>query len=168
MSSTASPFSRLHDYIDDATIVYRKGEVLSETTVNGLRVVTIDNFPALPEGLKTGVDCHFVTVGFTEKLAEWDHQEFYDAVIAAGQGSYVTMTKEIWAQGPSYITIGAWIGDQTTAFRFMACVQAHGLGRVLTPATLGITDPAAADASAGGGMVMLTGLKDPSTVEAVG
>ena len=166
--STVHPIRFLEDYVIGATTVFRKGEVVTYSETPNLAVWVIDDFPSMPKGLTTTVDCHFVDVGFTEALAGWDHQQFYDAVIAAEDGLYAAMDVETWRQGPSYITIGAWIGDQTTAFRFMACVQAHGLGHVITPATLGVTDKAAADNMAGGGMVLLSGLKNPSEVTAGG
>lgn len=159
---TINPLRELEDYVLGSTIVYRKGDVVSHQHLSNLDVVTVDNFPALPDGLRSVVDCHFVYVGFTEGLAVRSHRQFYDKILEAEHGAYAEMTKETWAQGPSYITIGAWIGDQTTAFRFMACVQAHGLAKVIIPATLGITDETAANNMAGGGFVMLSGLKEPS------
>lgn len=162
MTTTAlHPLRELEDYVLSSTIVYRKGDVVKHYSMDHVDVISIDNFPELPKGLNTAVDCHFVTVGFTENLATWDHREFYDRTLAAERGAFADMTLEVWEQGPSYITIGAWIGDQTTAFRFMACAQAHGLGHVITPASLGITGTAG-DAIAGGGMILLSGLKEPS------
>lgn len=157
----ATPIVRLLQYVKSATVLYRKGEVVKETDVGPVHVVRIDNFPALPQGLTTTVDCHFVHVGFTEALAQWDHQEFYDAVIKAELGFFRNMGIGNWEAGPSYIEIGGWIGDQSDAFRFMGCAQAHGLAEVITPARLHITDEEKAEYMAGMGYVLLTGLKDP-------
>jgi hypothetical protein len=76
-------------------------------------------------------------------------------------GIFATMTPERWANGPSYLEIGGWIGDQSDAFKFMACVQAHGLGEVITPKRLHITDEVQANTMAGLGYVLLSGLKNP-------
>ncbi|MFL5865259.1 MAG: hypothetical protein ACJ780_31580 [Solirubrobacteraceae bacterium] len=161
-TNVAVPIVRVLDYVNDATIVYRKGEVITINSDGGtFTVVTIDNFPALPQGTTTTVDCHFVDVGFTEALAKWSHEEFYDAVMAAESGIFATMTPERWAAGPSYREIGGWIGDQSDAFKFMACVQAHGLGEVITPKRLHITDEVQANTMAGLGYVLLSGLKNP-------
>lgn len=150
------------DYVRASTTVFRKGEVVSrQITEGGLEVITIDAFPALPEGARTVVDCHFVTIGFTEHLASLSHREFFEAVLAAREGAFANMNLSDWAGGPSYIAVGAWIGDQTDAFRFMACVQAHGLGTVITPARLHITDPEQANLMAGAGYIMLSGLTEP-------
>lgn len=159
-TTTLKPLRELEDYVLASTVVYRKGEPITYSTDGHLKVITIDAFPALPDGPLSVVDCHFVSVGFTEALGQWDHAEFRARVLAAEHGLYAEMPESVWSQGPSYITIGAWIGDQTTAFRVMACIQAHGLGHVITPATLGVTDEAAANALAGGGYVLISGLKE--------
>ena len=151
----------LLSYVHQATIVYRKGEVITEHDIGALKVFVIDDFPALPEGLTTTVDCHFVNVGFTESLAGMSHQEFYELVIACPDGAFQSMHLEDWARGPSYIEIGRWIGDQTDAFRFMACCSAHGLGDVITPERLHIPE-ASRDLAAGNGYVLLSPLKAPA------
>lgn len=151
----------LQDYLQRATTVYRKGDVVSfEPRGSHVDVVVIDAFPALPEGLTTTIDCHYVHVGFTEALAELSHQEFYDLVASATEGVFQYMHISDWSSGPSYISIGAWLGDQTLAFQFMACVQAHGLGKVITPASLGVTGERG-EAMAGAGYVLLSGLNEP-------
>jgi hypothetical protein len=149
----------LQDYVARSTCVYRKGDVVKTEGA----VTTIDAFPALPEGLDTAVDCHFVHVSFTEALAELSHREFYDLILSAKEGVFQLMNLSDWAKGPSYIAIGAWIGDQTVALQFMACVHAHGLGNIITPGRLGISG-AMADQMAGSGYVMLTGLQEPAEV----
>lgn len=159
MTETTTPVRALLDYVRRSTTVYRKGDIITEDFIGAMRVITVDAFPALPEGATTTVDCHFVTIGFTEALAELSHEEFYAAIEAATDG--VFSPAPTWSSGPSYIAIGGWIGDQTDAFRFMACVQAHGLGKIIVPAMLGVTDPDLADQMAGSGYVMITGIKNP-------
>lgn len=152
-------------YVRESTEVFRKGDVITVSDSPGLTVVTIDAFPALTDGTKTVVDCHFVNVGFTEALASLTHLEFYELVIDAKEGVFQHMELADWARGPSYIEIGRWIGDQTDAFRFMACATAHGLGSVITPERLHIPE-AMRDQAAGAGYIMLTGLSAPAQTEA--
>jgi hypothetical protein len=156
-----STMATLVDYVEAATTVYRKGEVIKTSSIGEVHVLSIDLFPALPQDVTTTVDCHFVTIGFTEALATLSHAEFYELVLSCAHGHYQNMEQVDWSNGPSYIAIGAWIGDQTLAFRFMACVQAHGLGEVITPKRLHITDEAMADQMAGLGYIMLSGLRAP-------
>lgn len=66
--------------------------------------------------------------------------------------------------GPSYIELGAFLGDQLRALMLMAVGEGAGLWRVITPETLHITG-AAADEMAGGGMVMISGY-EPTSVPA--
>lgn len=167
MSTTEAPTPPSHmdeliHYVQTATVAYRKGDVVKEEVVEDIKVVTIDNFPAEPEEAKT-VDCHFITVGATEALGEHTPASFYGLVLAnEHNGIFAPMTAEDWARGPSYIAIGGWLGDQTLALQFMALAELHGMGKVVIPSMLGLTGEKA-DAAAGSGYVLLTGLKDPST-----
>ena len=145
----------LVEYVVLSTEVYRKGEVV---TMSG-QVVTIDAFPAQPATRHT-VDCHFVTVGFTEHAPSWSHQQFSDAILACPRGEFRDMPLERWQGGPSYIEIGGWIGDQTLALRLMALGQEHDLWDVITPALFGITG-AEADVLAGNGLVLVSGIRQP-------
>lgn len=155
----------LIDYVQRATVVYRIGDVVKVTNSNALRAITIDAFPALPDGDTTTINCHFVEVGFTEALAELGHDEFAALIRACAAGEFTRMDDAAWAAGPSYLTVGGWIGDQTLAFQFMAACVAHGLAPgVITPARLGFTG-AAGDAMAGGGLVMLAPMRLPEAQE---
>jgi hypothetical protein len=57
--------------------------------------------------------------------------------------------------GPSYIELGAWLGDQHTALIVMALGEHHGLWKVITPATLK-SEGEEADTLAGLGYVMIS------------
>lgn len=144
-------------YVTDATEVYRKGDIVKEAA----GVVTIDAFPQQQPDTEA-VDCHFVTVGFTDKAGNVTPAEFYQKIAHQQDGAFTSLSLDDFAKGPSYITIGAWIGDQTLAFRFMALGQHLGLWRVVTPATLGFAGPDA-DRLAGQGFVMTSGITDPAT-----
>lgn len=111
----------------------------------------IDAFPETPLNAKI-VDVHFVNIGFTEAAADKDG--FLAAFRAAlGPGEFQTLTAEDWAGGPSYITIGAWIGSQTLALALMGLIEFHEVGQVITPAHLRI-EGEDANRLAGLGMVM--------------
>lgn len=159
MSIGPTPLNELIDYVERATVTYRKGDVVKVSNSTALRVITIDAFPALPEGDTTTIDCHFVEVGFTEALAEHTHEEFAAMILAAADGEFARLTAKDWAGGPSYIAIGGWIGDQGRAFQFMAMCVAHGLAdAVITPERLHITG-AEAEHLAGLGLVMLAPMR---------
>lgn len=156
--------------VREHTVVYRKGDIVKTNVVNGMRVVSIDAFPEAPYH-GTLVDLHFVEVGFTEASA--DKQGFLDALTAAipTDGEFTNLSLRDFEGGPSYITIGGWIGDQTLALQFMALCQFNEIGEVITPATLGI-EGEQADLLAGRGMVMMMLRKGalegaPSTEEPV-
>lgn len=149
-------YGELITYVRKATVVYRKGEVVKVSQSS----VTVDAFPERPADKQT-VDCHFVTVGFTEHAPTLSHREFYEALVTNPEGEFTEITPSRWADGLSYIEIGGWIGDQTLAFQLLALGEVHGLWTVVTPAVLGFTDAALADSMAGGGLVMASGLKEP-------
>jgi hypothetical protein len=145
--------TELIDYVQRATVVYRKGDVVKEQGT----VTVVDAFPAKPADADV-VDCHFVTMGFTEAADTLTASEFRDAVVANPQGEFTNLTEADFATGPSYIAIGGWVGDQTLALRFMALGVHHGLWDIITPKRLGIDGPLA-DQMAGDGYVMTTGIK---------
>lgn len=121
--------------------------ILGETTVQ-LR--------KMPHESKAGngfekVDCHFIVVGVDKEMAEKRREELLAVLREYPQ-------PERLAGGPSYMEVGAVIGDQAKAFQLFALGKVLGLWDVITPAKMGITG-AAADQMAGQGMVMITGLK---------
>lgn len=155
-----TPLELLIGYIEESTVVYRKGDVVKyEPQGSHVDVVTIDAFPQRPEGVDV-VDCHFVEVAIRPRAKEISKEAFYDMAIATSKGIFREMTPERWRAGPSYIEIGGWLGDQTMAFRFMALVQIHELGEVITPAAFGLTGEKANE-FAGAGYILISGLKNP-------
>lgn len=148
------PIFALGDVVRQQAVAYRKGEIVKTEERDGMRVVTIDAFPEAPyHGIL--VDMHFIEVGFTEAAA--DKEGFLQALKAAcaDHGEFGDISLARFAQGPSYIEIGGWIGDQTLALLFMALCKFHEIGVVITPASLGIFGEAAGDL-AGRGAVMMT------------
>jgi hypothetical protein len=113
-------------------------------------VVSIDMMPhveAAPDLAK--IDCHFLWVGVDKAKAER-----WRADLVALLADYPE--PERLAVGPSYIEVGAVIGDQGAAFQLFAIGEVLGLWTVITPERLGITGPTADD-MAGRGYVMMSG-----------
>lgn len=145
----------LNEVITEQTLPFRKGEEVRVEEKDGITVVTIDGFPPSPSHGKL-IDLCFIQVGFSEAAA--DKEAFVKATknaLLPGAGEFSDMDAKTLADGPSYITLGGWLGDQTQALLFMALCEFHGLGKVLTPAALGITDQEQALELAGRGMVMV-------------
>lgn len=101
------------------------------------------------------IDTHFIKVLIRHDAQREDFVKVLEAVMEHG-GEFCEIPKERFAQGPSYIEIGAWCGDQTLALRMMALGARVGVWDVITPAILGITGPDADDL-AGRGMVLVSG-----------
>lgn len=155
---------RLYELLNEATVQLRKGEELEGTPalVEGIKAgKTLDELPggvvhvyampheaqARPEIVK--VDLHFIVVGVDKAKAE----EIKPELIAI-LNDYPS--PERLAGGPSYIEVGAELGDQGTALQLFAVGQVLGLWSVITPATLGMDGPIA-DQMAGSGFVMMSG-----------
>lgn len=68
--------------------------------------------------------------------------EFLTALRAAFEqrtGEFADMDLEGFRQGPSYIALGAWLGDQGVAIALIGVGALLGLWDVASPETLGIT-----------------------------
>lgn len=158
---------RMREILDECTIQLRKGDVvhgdkhLVDAIIEGKNlddvpggVVTIDAMPHVSEA-KPHVkqfDMVMLNIGVDEATALTFKDE-----MAAILRTYPQ--PERLAGGPSYIELGAEIGDQGRAFQLLAFGDAVGFWKVITPKTLGITDPVVARDLAGVGMVMCTGFK---------
>jgi len=95
------------------------------------------------------VDCHFIVVGVDKDKANERRQDLIDIL-----NEYPN--PERLKGGPSYIEVGAEVGDQGMAFKLFAVGQVLGFWDIITPARMGITGPMA-DQMAGQGFVMITG-----------
>lgn len=127
--------SDLNNYIRATTVEYRKGaEVIEHEPENGVQVTEIFNMPPTPDrGVL--VDCWFINVGFTERATDKD--EFIRLLRAAlGPGEFETITAETIIGGPSYITLGAWLGSQDQALRMLALGKFYDLWNIITPTSL--------------------------------
>jgi len=101
----------------------------------------------LPEGT---VDVGFFrfTVTTPEGLALVTQDEFHDALNGALEqrsGVFIELDRESLLGGPSYITLGQWLGDQGVAIGFIGIGALLGFWDVVSPQALGITGEQASD-----------------------
>lgn len=126
--------------------------VVSEHERGGVRSVEVLGFPEEPLNA-VRADVHFVVVAPTAGLPERD--DLVETVRAAlGMGEFAVMRAEDLAGGPSYITLGGWLGSQDLALMLIGAVELVGIANAITPGSFGFTGETA-DAMAGSGMVML-------------
>jgi hypothetical protein len=140
--------------LEGTTVIMRKGEVVKESKAGPVDVTTIDAFPSAEEvdtSSLTVVDCHFISIGVDKAKAETHRSDFVEMLAA-----YEKQSPGRLRGGPSYIEVGAEIGDQTLAFGLFAVGEALDLWKVVTPARLGMQGPLA-DQMAGRGFVMMSG-----------
>lgn len=143
----------LNEIISRYTVGYRKeAEQVRVENHGDLQVVHMTGYPEAPSHGAL-VDVHFIKVGFTEASA--DEDAFRDALKQAmvGHGVFSDLSADEFKQGPSYITVGGWLGSQDQALRLFALIEHYGMGEVITPARLHITGEEA-DKMAGVGYVL--------------
>lgn len=155
---------RLYQILGETTVQLRKGEVIhgDKPLVDAINagvehdklpggVVTFDLMPhesaAAPNIEK--VDVEFMVVGVDRAAAERHKDELVSILKEYPE-------PERLARGPSYIEVGAVIGDQGAAFQLFAVGKVLGLWRVITPSMMGFTG-AEAERMAGMGFVMVSG-----------
>jgi hypothetical protein len=140
-------------YVARTTLPFRKGEEVTVRQVGSLEVTTVDDMPPAGQAPPDPVDVHFMLVGFTEGI---DRGMFLALLKAAcdGHGEFADVPRTRLLTGPSYIELGAWLGDQGLALRFLALGEKLGLWEVVTPKRLKFPEEAG-DALAGHGFVRL-------------
>lgn len=127
--------------------------VVTEKTEGNVHVTEVYGYPEAPKDA-VRADVHFVVVAPTEGFPE--KEEFLRVVRSAfGEGEFQTMTADDLAGGPSYITLGGWLGSQDLALMLIGAVELAGIADAITPEKLGVTDRDSADMMAGNGFVML-------------
>jgi hypothetical protein len=147
---------KLYQILNETTQQLRKGERMKETTNDAFKVTEIYDMPNQMEAFPNEdmlltwemVDIHFITIAVNLERAAARRDEFI-AILDSWPN------KEL-KNGPSYIAVGATIGDQGAAFQMFALGQALGLWKVITPEFLGMKGEQAAQA-AGAGYIMITG-----------
>jgi hypothetical protein len=146
--------NKLYEILNSCTSLIRVGEVVTQEQAGPMNVTTIDAMPSEAEISNKDdlaiIDCVLVKVGVNKALATTKRADFIEAIEPLRSGL---------EPGPSYIAIGASIGDQGAAFQFMALGEVLGLWKVITPRTLGITDAHQLRDYAGKGYVMISGYR---------
>lgn len=160
---------KLYEILNETTIQLRKGEVIHGTPelVDAIKSAeTPEDFGKLPGGVMSfdmmphadeakpdleKIDLHFLTIGVDKQKAEQRRAELVEILKTYPNPDEL-------AGGPSYIAVGAAIGDQGAAFQLFALGQALNLWDVITPKKLGL-EGALADQAAGVGYIMCTGYR---------
>ena len=101
------------------------------------------------------VNCFFTTIAVDKEAAEAERENL---VAILNDWPY----PDRLAGGPSYIEVGAVIGDQGAAFALFALGKVLGLWDILTPETLGVHGNLAHDL-AGRGFIMCSGYMPEDT-----
>lgn len=158
--------ARLREILDKTTCQLRKGEQLEGTPelveqakrgeqLKGGGTLEIYDMPHEsdvrdPQVIK--VDLVFVIIGVNKANADAHRSELIALL-------HEYPDPETLAAGPSYISVGATIGDQGAAFQLFALGKVLGLWEVITPETLGVSDPVVARQMAGAGYLMCSGYR---------
>jgi hypothetical protein len=157
---------RLYKILRETTVQLRKGEVYEGTPelveqakrggdepLKGGGVLEVYAMPHENEAKPNieKVDMEFLVIGVDKEAAETHRAELVSILKTYPQ-------QDRLAAGPSYIEVGAEIGDQGAAFQLFALGKVLGLWDVITPATFGMKGDEARDA-AGKGFVMMSGFK---------
>ncbi|HEY3679012.1 MAG TPA: hypothetical protein VGL45_09850 [Bradyrhizobium sp.] len=142
---------RLYEILAATTAQFRQGaEVEEHIEGGGLKVREIYAMPhesEAPADIEK-VDMVFLTIGVDKPAAEKYRQELL-ALLA----DYPRLK-----EGPSYIEVGAEIGDQGAAFQLFALGKVLGLWDVITPQLMGFEGDEARE-MAGRGFIMCSGLR---------
>ncbi|MDA2921889.1 hypothetical protein MYX07_01340, partial [Patescibacteria group bacterium AH-259-L07] len=94
------------------------------------------------------VDCHYHIIDVDKAKAE----KYYDKIITAIR---THIPQEDFDPDLDYKVAGKKIGGTSPAFRLFAVGHVLGLWRIVTPKTLGITNPQEADQMADAGLIMV-------------
>ena len=110
---------------------------VTESQVGDVRVVEVMAYPeAPPEGTMATegrADVHFVLVAPTEGFPGARRARRRWCSAALGEGVFKPLTAKDLMQGPSYITLGHWLGNQDLALMLIGAVQIAGIAPALTP-----------------------------------
>jgi hypothetical protein len=145
----------LYDILNDTTVQLRNGPEVEERAApgGGVHVTEIFAMPherdAKPNIEK--VNLEFLVIGVDRDAAERRKAELIGILNSYPQPDRL-------AGGPSYIEVGAEIGDQGAAFQLFALGKVLGVWDVITPAKMGFTGDEAKQ-MAGSGFIMITGYR---------
>lgn len=141
--------TKLYEILAETTVQLRKGPEVTEHESKDLHVVEIFDMPHVSEATKglVQVDVELLVIG-VDPVKAAAHRDELIAILRD-----YPEPQEL-KDGPSYITVGARIGDQGAAFCLFALGQVLGLWKVITPRMLGVTGEVARRA-AGNGYVLI-------------
>lgn len=159
--------TRLFEILNETTVQFRKGAIYEgspdlveqaksgeELTAGGvLEINAMPHESQAPENLEK-VDVEFIVIGVNKAAAE-QHRDALTEIL----GAFPDPVR--LARGPSYIEVGAVIGDQGAAFQLFALGKTLGLWELITPASMGFRGDEARQ-MAGMGFVMISGFKEVS------
>lgn len=151
----------IQEIIQATTSEFRKGEAVEKSVVGNLEVVEVFAMPHINEAPKdiVLVDVIFEWVGVDLPAAEAHKAELVEWLNQYPGGLI---------DGPSYIAVGAELGDQGLALRLFALGEVLGLWQVITPKNFlqsvvpgaSFNDQQVKD-MAGNGFIMISGYKKP-------
>lgn len=108
------------------------------------------------------VDVGFIKVGVRPDANLQVFIEFMADKLRPGRGSFTNFTIDEFSNGQSYISIGAWLGDQQDALILMAIGAHHDAWDIITPKALGIpNDSDEGKQMMGSGFVYTGSVKPP-------
>ena len=137
----------------ETTTVYRKGEGVKAVQLENVTVVEIQNYPHADTAANALIDMVFVEIGVNLPAAQAQR-----SAIVAAFGDYIGPESGLdYRQGPSYLHIGADLGDQETALRLMALCSVLHIGQLMTPMHFG-AEGREAQEFAGRGFIYLTSI----------
>lgn len=141
---------RLYAILADTTQQLRKGPEIVQYAAGPLQVAEINAMPHASEADANlvKVDMELLVIGVDKAKAERHRKELIEIL-------RTYPNPEELRDGPSYIHVGAAIGDQGAAFQLFALGKVLGLWEVITPKKLGLPS-----AMAGTGFVMITGFRE--------
>jgi hypothetical protein len=145
----------LHTLLNETTVQLRKRTV-TERDGHATHFYLMPHVDEAADGLEI-VDLEFIAVGVDKAKADPRRDDLIRLL-----DTYPALDR--LAGGPSYIEVGAVIGDQGAAFQLFALGKVLGLWSVITPATIGATGDQARQ-MAGMGFIMISGYR-PDQVEA--
>lgn len=145
--------TRLYEILGDCTMQLRKGDVVEKRSEGPVDVTEVYAMPHVDEASSEveKIDLELLVIG-VDRGAAAAHRDELVAIL----NDYPN--PERLAGGPSYIEVGAEIGDQGAAFQLFALGKVLGLWDVITPGSLGITGEQARH-MAGSGFIMMSGYK---------
>lgn len=148
--------ARLYEILKSTTVQLRKGPEVARHRDGHIEVMEIFAMPHTDEvnlnkqNFET-VDMHFIAVAVDKRQAELHKDDLIKLLKDYPH-------PERLAGGPSYIEVGAVLGDQGAAFCLFALGKVLGLWDVITPEKFGMDGEQAAQA-AGRGFIMMTGYR---------